>query len=87
MPSRWLQLIIGIIGIATFAALQPGWALFVHPMSAAHGRAVSTATLSLLSTATGASIMNFIVVALALVALKPLRARRIANLARGVPAE
>ena len=73
--------------MVTLAALQPGWALFVHPMNAAHDWPVSTATLSLFSTATGASIMNFIVVALALFALKPLRARRIANLARGVPAE
>ena len=40
-PSRWLQLIIGIICMMTIANLQYGWTLFVGPMNAAHGWAVA----------------------------------------------
>lgn len=40
-PSRWLQLIIGIICMMTIANLQYGWTLFVRPMNAAHGWAVA----------------------------------------------
>ena len=31
-PNRWIQLVLGIICMATVANLQYGWTLFVQPM-------------------------------------------------------
>ncbi|HLY45890.1 MAG TPA: oxalate/formate MFS antiporter [Stellaceae bacterium] len=38
---RWLQLIIGIVGMVMIANLQYGWTLFVRPINQAHGWAVA----------------------------------------------
>jgi OFA family oxalate/formate antiporter-like MFS transporter len=34
---RWIQLVLGIVGMAMIANLQYGWTLFVDPMSVKHG--------------------------------------------------
>jgi len=38
---RWLQLIIGVIGMVMIANLQYGWTLFVRPINQAHGWSIA----------------------------------------------
>ena len=38
---RWLQLIVGVIGMVMIANLQYGWTLFVRPINQAHGWSVA----------------------------------------------
>src|SRR5665213_318982 len=40
-PSRWLQLIAGVLCMVMIANMQYGWTLFVRPMNAAHGWAIA----------------------------------------------
>lgn len=40
-PSRWLQLISGVVCMVMIANLQYGWTLFVRPINAAHGWAIA----------------------------------------------
>ncbi|HZL59618.1 MAG TPA: oxalate/formate MFS antiporter [Stellaceae bacterium] len=40
-PSRWLQLIAGVVCMVMIANMQYGWTLFVRPMNAAHGWAIA----------------------------------------------
>src|SRR5271154_1063936 len=49
VPSRWLQLIVGIICMVMIANLQYGWNLFVNPINQQHhwGRAAIQVAFSL----------------------------------------